>query len=182
MTAVLLDTEVDASVDSSSWDRPVSWRWLVWPVMVVAALLLIRGFAAEPARVRSVSMLPTLRPGSVLLVDKLSYRFRAPRRAELVIARDPLSGESVVKRVVAIAGDSVGIDDGALTVNGARVVEPYADHGNMAGAFYGPELVPAGHVYLLGDNRDDSTDSRAYGPVPVDDLDGRVSGTIWSAG
>jgi hypothetical protein len=68
----------------------------------------------------------------------------------------------------------VGIEDGLLVVNGATVVEKYIDNENMDGFYFGPDVVPAGHVFLLGDNRDTSEDSRAFGPVAVDEIDGRV--------
>ena len=157
-------------------------RRVVWFIAVIVALLLVRSFVAEPVRVRSDSMSPTLPPGAVLLIDKLTFAAREPRRGDIVVAVDPRSGASIVKRVVAVGGDSVGIEDGLLVVNGATVVEKYIDNENMDGFYFGPDVVPPGHVFLLGDNRDTSEDSRAFGPVAVDDIDGRVLATLWPLG
>jgi signal peptidase I len=149
---------------------------------VIVVLLLIRSFVVEPARVHSDSMMPTLPPGAVLLIDKVSFRVREPRRGDIVIAHDPRSGGSIVKRVVALGGDSVGIEDGVLVVNGTTVDEHYIDNGNMDGFYFGPDVVPIHHVFLMGDNRDTSEDSRSFGPVDVGDIDGRVLGKIWPFG
>ena len=127
-------------------------------------------------------MVPTLQPGAVLLIDKLTYLAREPRRGDVVVATDPRNGASIVKRVVAVGGDSVGIENGSLVVNGSSVVEKYIDNDNMGGFYFGPDVVPDGTVFVLGDNRDTSEDSRTFGPIDVDDIDGRVLTTIWPLG
>jgi signal peptidase I len=121
-------------------------------------------------------MSPTINDGAHLAVDKFSLRFRSPHRGEIVVARRPDSGELVVKRVVAVGGDSVGIDDGRLLLNGSLVDEPYADLGGMPGRFWGPDIVPSGEVFLLGDQRAESEDSRVFGSVELDAIVGRVIG------
>ena len=73
----------------------------------------------------------------------------------------------------------MGIDDGVLMLNGKKVAENYIDNDNMEGFFFGPDVVPHGEVFLLGDNRYISVDSRTFGPVTVDEVDGRVLATIW---
>ena len=172
---------VDADLEPRSEDR-TTIRRVLWFAGAIVFLLVLRSFVVEPVRVRSDSMAPTLRPGAVLLIDKFTYLARDPRRGEIVVAVDPRSGASIVKRVVAVGGDSVGIENGALVVNGAVVVEKYIDNDNMGGFYFGPDDVPPGHVFLLGDNRDTSEDSRTFGPIDVDDIDGRVLTTIWPLG
>jgi signal peptidase I len=157
----------------------VATRRVIWFAAAIAMLLLIRGFVFEPVRVRSDSMEPTLRSGSTLLIDRFSLHLRDPRRGEVVVASDPRTGEPIVKRVVAIGGDSVAIEDGVLIVNGAAVAEPSIDNENMEGYFFGPDVVPAEHVFVLGDHRSESSDSRLFGPIAVDDVDGRMVATIW---
>jgi signal peptidase I len=157
-------------------------RRVLWFAGVIVVLLLVRSFIVEPVRVRSDSMSPTVQAGAVLLVDKVTYHARSPHRGDVVVTADPRSGQSIVKRVVAVGGDSVGIDNGVLVVNGSTVIEDYIDNTNMDGFYFGPDVVPAGHVFLLGDNRDTSEDSRTFGPVAVDDLEGRVLATIWPLG
>ncbi len=119
-------------------------------------------------------MEPGLKPGQLVWVDKISLRSGDPSFGDVVLAREPDSGQLVVKRVVGVPGDSVGIEDGALVRNGEIVVEAYTNQRDMAGFYFGPDPVPPGHVFLLGDNRFTSSDSRAYGPVPISGLEGRV--------
>jgi signal peptidase I len=159
-----------------------SSRRLLWFVVTLAVLLLLHSFVVEPVRVRSDSMEPTVPSGAILLIDKISTRIRDPHRGEIVVTSDPQTGASIVKRVVAIAGDLIGIDNGQLVVNGVKVVEPYINNDEMGGFYFGPDLVPAGHVFLLGDNRASSHDSRSFGPVDVDAIDGRLLATMWPVG
>lgn len=149
-------------------------RWIVILGICFLMLLGIRAWVLEPVRVDSNSMEPGLRPGQLVLADKFSLRFSDPSPGDVVLAREPGSGQLVVKRVVAVGGDRVGIEDGTLIRNGVIVSENYTDQSDMAGFFFGPDLVPAGHVFLLGDNRFTSSDSRAYGPVPISELEGQV--------
>jgi signal peptidase I len=146
---------------------------------VVALVVLLRAFVAEPFGIPSGSMIPTLRPGDSVLVDKLAYRHVAPRRGQLIVFRAPRNGVIEVKRVVAVAGDKVAIEDGALVVNGRRPVEPYTTQAAIDSVYFGPVKVPAGAVFVLGDNRRDSTDSRSFGAVATGRVIGRVRARIW---
>lgn len=157
-------------------------RRLVWVAAVVICLLGVRAGIAEPLIVHSDSMSPTLHDGDVIVVDKLTYHWRDPRRGEVVVVRVPESDALIIKRVVAVAGDSVGLDDGRLVVNGAAVAEPYANHTGMDGAYYGPITVADGHVFALGDNRHDSTDSRLLGQIATSSISGRMAVRVWSSG
>ena len=178
LTATVEPDRVEDGLDSPS-QASSTFRKVLWFAAVIVVLLLVRTFLIEPVRVRSDSMEPTLRDGSVLLIDKVTLHARGPHRGELIVAHDPRTGESIVKRVVAVAGDSVGIENGLLVVNGATVVEHYIDNDNMEGFYFGPDVVPTGDVFLLGDNRDISVDSRAFGPIALGAVEGRVLATIW---
>ena len=161
------EPEVDADAVnhrdlSTTVERSGEVLWLAGAIIV---LLMVHTFVIEPVRVRSDSMEPTLKAGAVVLIDKLTFRTRDPHRGDVVVTSDPRTGEPIVKRVVAVAGDLVGIENGLLVVNGASVVEHYIDNDNMEGFYFGPDAVPAGDVFLLGDNRDISVDSRTFGPV-----------------
>jgi signal peptidase I len=122
-------------------------------------------------------MEPTLRSGDHVLVDKRAYRHELPKRGDLVVFDG--TDSRILKRVVAVAGDTVGIEDGVLTVNGHPVPEPAVDQRSVDGMYYGPAQVPDGTVFLLGDNRWNSIDSRAFGPVPVEKVTGRVVFRWW---
>jgi signal peptidase I len=152
-------------------------RWGTAAVIIVL-LAAVRTVALEPVRVHESSMLPTLHDGDALMIDTLTYRFRDPGVGDVVIVRVPGLGTAVVKRVVAVGGDTVGIENGRLVRNGAVVAEAY-EHDPLLGYYWGPVRVPDGDVFLLGDNRPVSVDSRDFGPVPVGRVDGRLLLRVW---
>ncbi len=172
-----LDDEELEDADDGRTMRRVGWF-----VAVIVMVLLVQTFLVEAVRVRSDSMVPEFRQGDVLVVDKTTYRFRDPEVNDVVVTEDPRTGETIVKRVVAVGGDTVGIDDGQLMLNGEAVFDADIDNANMDGYFHGPVVVPEGEVFLLGNNRDTSLDSRAFGTVSVDDVQGRVIGHAWPIG
>lgn len=124
-------------------------------------------------------MAPTLLDGDRVLVDKRAYRDALPRRGDLVVFNSPRDGEVTLKRVVGVPGDSVAIEDGVLVVNGRRPVEPYTTPEAIDTVYFGPARVRAASVFVLGDNRADSIDSRDYGLVTQDELIGRVGLRLW---
>ncbi len=142
-------------------------------------LVLTWVLAAEPIRVGSSSMTPTLRDGDQVLLDKVTYRFRKPRVGELVVVQPPGGEPLAVKRVVAVAGSDVALEDGALIVDGVEQREPALDLAGVDGVYFGPAAVPDDTVFVLGDNRGESVDSRSYGPVPLADIVGRVVVRLW---
>jgi signal peptidase I len=157
-------------------------RWLTIGFLVALIVLTasaLRLWVAEPFGIPSESMAPTLRGGDSVLVDKLAYRGADPSVGDLAVFRAPGSGEITLKRVVAVGGDTVGIEDGVLVVNGKRPAEPYADPDAIDSVYFGPVEVAAGTVFVLGDNRGDSADSRRFGAVPTADLIGRVRARVW---
>ncbi len=152
-------------------------RRIVLPVALVA---LVAGvlFALQPIRVHADSMRPTLQSGDEIIVDRLSLVLRDPHRGELVVANSP-NGGLVVKRVAGLGGDTIGIEDGVLVVNGKERREGYVDYGSVDGFYFGPVDVPPGEVFLLGDNRANSEDSRDFGAVREDEVVGRVLIRVW---
>jgi signal peptidase I len=155
------------------------WAWVVLVLLLV--LIPARVFVAEPMRVPSSSMRPTLLPGEHVLVDKVTYRLRAPRRWELVVFKLP-GGELGLKRVVGLPGDRVALRDGALFIDGRRVEEPYVDYESVDGTFFGPVSVPPDRLFVLGDRRANSEDSRNFGPVSLGNVVGRAVFVIWPLG
>lgn len=149
-------------------------RWGIALLAVVVAVLALRLFVLEPMTVASGSMAPTVRAGDHVLTESVSLRAGAAERGDLVTFRRAGSGELILKRVSGVPGDTVAIRDGRLFVNGSRVDEPYVDHSRVDAAFFGPVQVPDGTVFVLGDNRANSSDSRDFGPVADADLVGRV--------
>ena len=156
---------------------PVRARTSRIALLAVAALalVLIRVLVAAPLRVDGDSMAPTLRSGDVAVVRK----FGAPHIGQVVTLTDPQDGSLVVKRVVALGGQKVEIRDAYLYVDGAEVDEPFVDHSRIDGVYFGPVTVPAGNIFVLGDSRNGSIDSRIFGPVPVSAVSGRVLVRLW---
>lgn len=122
-----------------------------------------------------ISMTPTVRPGDKLLVNTASIDPGEVARNDIVVVADPAGTDRLVKRVVATAGQTVGLEDGVLVVDGAPVPEPWSDPALQSGVFFGPLRVPPGTVFVMGDDRRESIDSRVFGPVTLAAVQGRVA-------
>jgi signal peptidase I len=159
--------------------RAADRRRLIAACVTVLALGLTLFLVTEPVRVRSSSMIPTLRSGDQILVMKWGHRAHHPHRRDIIAFHAPHSSELLIKRVVGVAGDTVGIADGVLVVNRKRVHESFVAYRLTDSTYFGPVRVPAGSVFVMGDNRSDSVDSRSFGPVPLSRIVGRVVLRIW---
>ncbi len=149
----------------------------VLPALVI--VVLVNLFLGQTRRVDGLSMEPSLEDNQRIIMEKVSYRFRPPRRGDIVVISRPERRYSypLIKRVIALPGETVEIHDGAVYIDGERLEEPYLDQ-NTTGR-YPPSLVPEGHVFVLGDNRGSSNDSRAFGMVPYEDILGRAWLRYW---
>lgn len=141
---------------------------------VVVAVVVAGIFVVQPMRVVSASMSPTICTGDRVLVNVWHPEVGQLSRGDLVVVRVPGSDAPLVKRVAGLPGDTVGIEDALLVVNGRRVDEPYVDHDSIDSLYWGPVVVPDDAILVLGDARAISIDSREFGPVPGDRLVGRV--------
>ena len=142
--------------------------------LVTAGLLLVlaRGLVVEPLRVDGVSMEPGLHDGDVVLVWRRTDVGHDARRGDLVVFHDA-DGTLSVKRIVGLPGDRVRVVDSVLQIDERAVAEPYARR-STATSYFGTLVVPARTVFVLGDNRARSTDSRVFGPVDDSRVVGRV--------
>jgi signal peptidase I len=165
--------------------------WALFIMLVVAVDLVfgfVRPFVVEPMSVPSASMAPTLEPGDRVLTNKLVYDFADPDRGDLVVFEsvDERKDEEIVKRVVGLPGEEISVQEGVLLVNGEAPYEPYllttqespTSEAPVVESF-GPMVVPQNHVFVMGDNRTNSYDSRFFGPVPEENLVGEVSLRFW---
>jgi signal peptidase I len=143
-------------------------------VLVVASVVGL--LPVQIMRVGSDSMFPTIAAGDLVLLDRGNG---AVERMDVVVVDRPDTDVLLVKRAVALEGDEVSIEDGVLVVNGADVCEPTIDPARLDGVWFGPVTVPQGRLFLLGDDRDSSIDSRAFGTVSADDVTGVVSNRLW---
>lgn len=152
---------------------------VVLALAVLAALLVVRATLAVPVRISSASMLPTFAAGDVVLTSRHAPGLDDLHLGDLVVFTSPEDGERALKRVLGLPGDVLVIKDSVLYVNEKVVDEPYVDHAAIDAYYSKTYQVPRGTVFLLGDNRGNSIDSRDYGPVAVDDVQGRVLFRLW---
>jgi len=148
-------------------------------IAVVLALFIIT-FIAQSFLVQGTSMEPSLHNGERLLVDKVSYRLRTPQCGEVIVFRYPSdTRRKFIKRIIGLPGDQIEVRQREVYLNGKALVEPYIN-GPTYGS-YGPIVVPDGTVFVMGDNRNLSADSRYpdVGPVPNKLIVGRALALYW---
>ena len=158
-------------------------------VLTVVIFLGIQTFVAQPFQIDQTSMEQTLLPGQYVLIDKLTPRFSPYEPGDIVIFKSPETGGRgevpLIKRVVAVGGDRVELRDGSVFVNGTKLAEPYlfADGGvaqpTDPSAGQSTWDVPAGDLFVMGDHREVSQDSRVFGPIPASSVLGRAFLRYW---
>ena len=155
------------------------WRSVARTTLQLAALAaLAMAFFMRTPEVSGLSMAPRIASGEFVLINTISYRLHVPQRGDIIAFRhESPAPEVFIKRIIGLAGDKVAIDRGKVIVNGSALPEPYvrfADNRSF------PEVtVPAGSLYVLGDNRVDSNDSRYWGFVAQDQVLGKAVAGIW---
>jgi signal peptidase I len=167
-------------------------------ILLVAFVLVfgfIRPFVVEAFYIPSESMVPTLEVGDRVFVNKFIYRFTEPQRGDIVVFKSVQDEEEVaeggeeslfegeeeelIKRVVALPRDKVAIRKGELRVNGKPLGEPYLKDQFAGNDHFGPIWVPEGYVFVMGDNRANSADSRVFGSVPIENIEGEAFVSFW---
>ena len=163
-------------------------RYFIVVTLAVAVALLIRTFVAEPYIVPTGSMLPTIKLEDRLVGEKITYLTRTPQAGEGITFDSPAEpGVTLIKRVIATGGQSVDLRDGSVYVDGKKLDEPYVngepseplDVCAVQGSISYPYTVPEGYVWVMGDNRTDSLDSRYFGPVPLHSVSSRALFIFW---
>lgn len=157
-----------------------SVRWLVLIFVSVVVALAINAFAVPIFAVGSGSMLPTLVVGDRVLVNRLSYVLHDVEPGDIIVFDAPCGPDvgPLIKRVVAVEGEVVEARSGVVLVDGRLLDERYIANGSHTSAF-APTVVPKGHVWVMGDNRRTSRDSRQFEAVPEDAILGRAFMTVW---
>lgn len=203
--------ERDAHPATEEQDKKKKPFWKELPVLVVvafAAALLVKTFALQAFYIPSASMEPTLTNGDRVLVEKIGYRLGSPERGDVVVferevsivpedddsfVEDIVDGirslfgfptegtQDFIKRVMAVSGETIEGRDGVVYVNGEAIEEPYLPEGTQTADF---PLYPVlqGEIFVMGDNRGNSDDSRSSGGIPESDIVGRAFVLIWPPG
>ncbi len=169
-----------------------------WVIVIVGAIglaLLIKTFLFQAYYIPSPSMTPTLYEGDRILVNKLSYKLHSVNRGDLIVFDTPEAGgnDDLIKRVIGLPGEFVVVEDGRIEIDGGLLLEPYLPLNTDINSFSTPAncvnrpnensgcRIPDEHVFVMGDNRSNSRDSRFFGPVPVEDVEGRAFIRVWPA-
>jgi signal peptidase I len=141
-------------------------RLLKLVAIALAVVLPVRAWVAEPIYVASPSMEPTLRTGTMMILDKFTLLVRQPQRGDVLSFRSPVDEHDLLKRVVAVPGETVEMREKVVYINGKELDEPYAVHSRagerLEGDNMGPLIVPPKGFFMLGDNRDVSNDSSVW--------------------
>jgi signal peptidase I len=156
----------------------VAWVKTLMSAAVYAVLIVT--FLFQVARVEGQSMAPTLEDQDRLIVNKLVYRIGEPRRGDIVMLYYPINPEkSFVKRVIAEEGDTVRIVDGRVYVNDIPLKDDYVASEYRSHDDWGPQVIPEGYDFVMGDHRNNSSDSRHWGMVPKKYIIGKVQIRWW---
>ncbi len=153
------------------------WRELIEDVLLAVVLYFAIDFCIGRFRVENVSMETTFTEGELVMVNKLNYKFSEPRRGDVVIFHAPTEpGKDYIKRLIGLPGDHIEIKDSQLYINGEAVEEPWL---HEAIEYEGEWDVPEGQYFVLGDNRNHSSDSHIWGSVPRKNLIGNAFFRYW---
>jgi signal peptidase I len=172
-----LDNPLPEAVSiAASQNRSHLLREIVETILLTMAIFLIVNAATGRFRIEGQSMEPNLHDGEYVLIDKLSYRLHTPERGDVVVfARS--NERDFIKRVIGVPGDTVEVRGGQVWVNGLMLDEPYLNqvmHSDMR-----PATIEPGRYFVLGDNRNNSSDSRSFGAIALDDIIGRAWLVYW---
>jgi signal peptidase I len=160
-------------------------HWLFdWTETILVAFILalvIRAFFVQVFWIPSSSMEPTLDIQDRIIVNKVTYHFREPRRQEVVVFREVAPEGSpkrdIIKRVMGLSGEVLQVKDGVIFIDGKKVLESHPMHNDFAD--FGPVAIPEDHYFVMGDNRPASADSRFWGFLPKENLIGPAILRIW---
>ena len=151
-------------------------------IIIIISVLIIRKFIVTPIRVIGPSMMHTLIDGDIMILDKISYRFKNIKRFDIVVISS--LDKPIIKRVIGLPGDIVESKNNKLYINGEEIKEDYLDGDAITSSFSvesisGVEKIPKGYYLVLGDNREESQDSRAIGLIKRSQIEGKTSLTVF---
>jgi len=169
--------------DSSNKKNKVFKEFLIYAIVVMAAIVsatLIRVFVIEPFIVPTPSMEPSLNVGDKVLINKLSYKFTSVKRGDIIAFHSPIEEKDLVKRVIAVEGDEITLTSEAeIYINGEKIVEEYLSGSQDVSYINQTMEIGNNEVFVMGDNRKNSLDSRFFGEIPEDDIFGKFILIYW---
>lgn len=144
-------------------------------LIVIVVILLIRVFIISTTEVVGNSMNPNLNNGNILLVDQVFYKLSGLKRFDVISFKSKPS--HLVKRIIGLPGETIEYEDNILYINNKKIKERF----NLLGSTndFGPVVIPKDNYFVLGDNREDSTDSRVFGTIKVNIINGKCFFSIW---
>jgi len=155
-------------------------RELVETVVLSLIIFLLIRQVVQNYRIENHSMEPSFYEGQFVLVNKIAYWFGDPARGDVVVFHNPRNtNEDYIKRIIGIPGDTVEVRDQTVFVNGLPLPEDFPHHAIMPGEYSGPFVVGDGQLFVMGDNRPNSSDSRVFGPVDQNLVVGQAWLRIW---
>ena len=154
--------------------RAANSDFIIYLLTLMAVAIFIRTFIFEPVQCIGISMYPTLVGGEGMFTEKLTYTVSAPQRDDIIICRYPYHTKKCVKRVIAVPGDRISISDGAIYLNGEKLDESAYWDGYIEDSEMPEVTVPERSLFVVGDNRNHSGDSRHVGFIPYWQVKGKV--------
>jgi len=151
---------------------------LLETLVLAVSLFLVINLATARILVQSISMLPGLRENDMVLVNRMAYRFNDPKRGDIIVFLNPVNPDDVpyIKRVIGLPGETITIEQGEVYINGQHLNEPYLTSLTQRG---GQWTIPQDSLFVMGDNRNNSSDSRQWGLVSLESVIGRAEVIYW---
>ena len=177
---IMLEDPAESPPTKAGLRNVVEWVVIIAGALLVA--LIVKTFLLQAFYIPSLSMSPTLDVQDRVLVNKLSYDMHGIHRGDVVVFKSPRSDTEIkdlIKRVVGLPGETIETRDGRVLINDAPLDEPYLQPDTAPGPPVNRQLIPAGHVFVMGDNRANSKDSRVIGPIPESLVIGRAFVKVW---
>jgi signal peptidase I len=174
---------VEKKEDDKSRSRRILREFLIYALIIliaIASAALIKVFIFEPFIVHTPSMEPTLKVGDGVIISKLAYKFSSVKRGDIIAFYSPVEEKDLTKRVIAVEGDEITLTgDGEIFINGGKLIENYLPSDQNISYPEQTVIVGENEVFVMGDNRNNSFDSRFFGTISEDDIFGKFLLIYW---
>ncbi len=169
--------EVAAPAGETTRPRSNLLREIIETALLTAVIFLLVNTLTGRFRIEGSSMEPNLHDGEYVIIDRVSYVLHPPERGDIIVFTPPTGDRDYIKRVIALPGDTVQVSNGQVLVNGTALNEPYLN--TTTNYALGSQTIEPGHFFVLGDNRNNSSDSHAFGSIVTSAIVGRAWFVYW---